>query len=163
MTADGRLHTAPDGRATISFERRLSHPPERVWEALTEPGELIGWWGEARVDLREGGSFEVRWLNTDDEGNRAHMHATIARLEPGRLLELEGDIHGTLRWELEPGPGEGTTLRFSSTLELPEEFRTKVVAGWHWHLDALEAVLAGGSADLEELPGWDRIHAEYGG
>ncbi len=162
MTADGTLETAADGRATIRFERRLKHPPARVWAAITEPGELIGWWGEAQVDLREGGSFEVRWLNSDEDGNSAHMHAAIVRLEPERLLELEGDIHGTLRFELEPD-GDGTTLRFSSTLELPEELRAKVVAGWHWHLDALETVLGGGGADLVELPGWDRIHAGYGG
>jgi uncharacterized protein YndB with AHSA1/START domain len=163
-TADGTLEQQDDGKAVIRFERRIGHPPERVWAAITEPSEMIGWWGDADVDLREGGRFDVRWLNTDEQGNSAHMHATIARLEPGRLLELDGDIHGTLRFELEPD-GDGTRLRFSSTLDLPDEFRTKVLAGWHTHLDALATVLDGGAVDLVNIADgkWERVHAAYGG
>jgi len=86
--------------------------------ALTDPAELTGWWGQADVDLVEGGKFVLRWLKTDDCGNRAEMHATITRLEPPRLLESTGDLHGVLRWELRPD-GDGTLLAFSSTLELP--------------------------------------------
>jgi uncharacterized protein YndB with AHSA1/START domain len=161
-TPDGTLETRDDGRAVIRFERRIGHPVERVWSAITEPGEMIGWWGDAQVELREGGRFEVRWLNTDEEGNSAHMHATIARLEPQRLLELDGDIHGVLRFELEPD-GDATLLRFSSTLELPDEFRTKVLAGWHTHLDALATVLDGGSVDLVNIADghWEQVHAAY--
>ena len=32
-----------EGRAVLRFERKLAHPPERVWRALTERGELTGW------------------------------------------------------------------------------------------------------------------------
>jgi uncharacterized protein YndB with AHSA1/START domain len=163
MTADGTLETRDDGRAVIRFERRIEHPVERVWAAITEPDEMIGWWGDADVELREGGRFDVRWLNTDEEGNSAHMRATVTRLEPGRLLEVEGDIHGTLRFELEPSGEGATTLRFSSTLDLPGEFRTKVLAGWHTHLDALARALGGGSVDLENIQqeGWEDAHAAY--
>ena len=160
-TPDGTLETRGD-EAVVRFERRIAHPVERVWAALTEPAEMIGWWGDVDVDLREGGRFDVRWLNTDEEGNSAHMHATIARLEPQRLLELDGDIHGVLRFELEPA-GDATILRFSSTLELPDEFRTRVLAGWHTHLDALATVLDGGSVDLVHIADgrWERVHAAY--
>jgi uncharacterized protein YndB with AHSA1/START domain len=160
MTADGTVSRTDDGRYLISFERRLAHPPKRVWEALTRPDELIAWWGDADVDLTEGGRFEVRWLNTDDEGNAAEMQATIARLEPERLLVLDGDIHGTLRWELAPD-GDGTLLSFRSTVELEPEFLTKVPAGWHFHLDALADHLEGRSTDLVEVEGFEPIHAEY--
>jgi uncharacterized protein YndB with AHSA1/START domain len=156
----GTLEQHRDGTAAIRFVRRLRHPVEKVWAALTEPEEMRRWWGDADVDLREGGRFAVRWLNTDDEGNRAEMIATITRLDPPRLLETDGDMHGVLRWELEPD-GDGTRLTFSSTLELPEEFRTKVLAGWHWHLDALAGALEGGTADLVDLPGWEDVHREY--
>jgi uncharacterized protein YndB with AHSA1/START domain len=149
-----------DDTAVIRFVRRLNHPVEKVWAALTEPAEMLRWWGEGEVDLREGGAFVVRWLNTDDDGNRAEMHATITHLDPPRLLETDGDMHGVLRWELEPD-GDGTVLTFSSALELPEEFRTKVLAGWHWHLDRLAEALEGGSADLVDLPGWEDVHDGY--
>ena len=108
----------------------------------------------------EGGRFVMRWRNTDDEGNGAVMTATITRLEPPTLLETSGDLHGDLRWELRPD-GEGTLLTFTSTLELPEEFRTQVLAGWHWHLDALAAALEGERADLEALPGWPEVHERH--
>lgn len=163
-TADGTLEKRDDGKAVIRFERRIGHPVERVWAAITEPGQMIGWWGDAEVDLREGGRFDVRWLNTDENGDSAHMHATISALDPPRLIELDGDIHGVLRFELEPlGGGSGTLLRFSSTLKLPEEFRTRVLAGWHTHLDALETVLGGGSVDLVNIADgdWKSTHEAY--
>jgi uncharacterized protein YndB with AHSA1/START domain len=160
MNADGTVARTDDGRYVISFERRLAHPVDRVWDALTRPEQLIAWWGDAEVELVEGGRFDVRWLNTDDEGNTAEMHATIAKLEPQRLLVLDGDMHGRLRWELTPH-GDGTLLSFRSTVELEPEFLTKVPAGWHFHLDALQRHLEGGSTDLVEIPDWDEIHALY--
>ena len=146
----------------LRFERRLAHPIERVWAALTEPRELMTWWGEAEIELVEGGRFTVRWLNTDEHGKGAVMRATITRLEPPNLLETHGDTHGVLRWDLRP-EGDGTVLTFSSTLELPEEYRTRVLAGWHYHLDALAEALEGRSVDLVHLPNdrWARIHERY--
>ena len=36
--------------------------PEVVWDALTDPGELAGWFGaEAEIDLRVGGAVRFRW------------------------------------------------------------------------------------------------------
>jgi uncharacterized protein YndB with AHSA1/START domain len=160
MKADGTVQRTDDGRYVISFERRLAHPVDRVWAALTRPDELIAWLGDADVELTEGGRFAVRWLNTDDEGNRAEMEATIVKLEPERLLVLDGDIHGRLRWELTPD-GDGTVLGFRSTVELDAEFVTMVPAGWHYHLDALQRHLDGGTSDLVELPGWEPIHEAY--
>src|SRR5436190_1999209 len=115
----GELRTLDDGRQEIRFERRLAHPVERVWAAITDPCELRAWWGDADVDLAEGGEFVMRWLNVDEDGNGAVMHATITRFEPPRLLETSGDMHGVLRWELKPD-GDGTRLTFTSTLELPQ-------------------------------------------
>lgn len=111
--------------------------------------------------LAPGGSFVLEWRNTDEQGNRATMHATITALDPPRLLELTGDLHGVLRFALRP-TGEATThLSFTSTLALPDEFRTKVLAGWHFHLDSLARSLDGQAVDLARLPGWQEIHEHY--
>src|SRR3954447_12743839 len=40
--ADGRLEEH-QGRWRLRFERRLAHPPERVWRAITEPDDLRAW------------------------------------------------------------------------------------------------------------------------
>lgn len=160
-SADGTVERLDDGRHRISFERRLDQAPERVWEALTDPQQLIAWWGEADVELRPGGRFDVRWLNTDEAGNRAEMHARIVQLEPGRRLVLDGDIHGRLEWELEPDE-HGTLLSFRSTTELDPDFVTLVPAGWHFHLDALAAALDGRPQDLVDLEAaFEPIHARY--
>ena len=63
-------------------------------------------------------------------------------------------------WRTGPDGAE-TVLRFSSTLELPDELRSRTLAGWHFHLDALAGALEGRRTDLVELPGWDEIHAGY--
>lgn len=161
IVADGVQERA-GGLHVVRFQRHLVHPIERVWAALTDPAEMIGWLGDAEVELVAGGRYTVRWLNTDEHGNRAVYHGTIARLEPPRLLEISGDIHGVLRWALRPSAG-GTHLTFSSTLELPEEYRTKVLAGWHYHLDSLADALDGQPADLPTLSDgrWTRIHEAY--
>ncbi len=146
--ATAQLGTAEKSgdRYVLRFERRLSHPIGRVWAALTDPGEIVGWLAQADIDLREGGAVELRWLNTDDEGNQAVMHGTITRLEPPRLLEYDGDIHGLLRWELRED-GDGTVLEFTNITPAPDEFLLKVLAGWHVHLEHLEDALEGRPVD----------------
>lgn len=45
--------------ATLTFERRLPHPPEAVWEAITEPEQLTDWYmTKARIDGRVGGGID---------------------------------------------------------------------------------------------------------
>src|SRR3954470_13676124 len=99
---NGVLERLSDGRKHLRFERRLSHPVDRVWAALTQPGELGGWWGDAEIDLREGGRSVMRGRNTDKQGNTPVSPATITQLGPPRVLEVNGDLHGVLRWEREP-------------------------------------------------------------
>jgi hypothetical protein len=41
LVADGVLEKR-DGKDVLRFERHLAHPIERVWAALSEPGELVG-------------------------------------------------------------------------------------------------------------------------
>jgi uncharacterized protein YndB with AHSA1/START domain len=146
----------------IRFERRFHHPVERVWAAITEPAEAIRWWGRLDIEPVVGGRFIVAWQNTDEEGNGAVMHGVITAFDPPHVLELEGDIHGTLRFELRPD-GNGCGLTFTSTLQLPDEFRTKTLAGWHWHLDALTDALDGASVDWPHWPRdeWEKIHEQY--
>jgi uncharacterized protein YndB with AHSA1/START domain len=149
-------------KSIVRFERWFAHPVERVWRAITDPAHAIKWWGALDIELTTGGKAVVEWQNTDDHGNRAVMHGVITELDPPRVLEIEGDIHGTLRFVLTPD-GDGSRLTFTSTLELPEEYRTKVLAGWHFHLDALGQALEGHAVDWPQWPKdtWERIDEEY--
>ena len=56
-----------DGETDVIARRDFSHPPARVWRALTEPA-LIRQWMSSRdaltgceMDLRPGGSFRYEW------------------------------------------------------------------------------------------------------
>jgi len=143
---------------TLRFERRLQHPVQRVWAAITEPGEIEAWWGRATVDLRLGGTMRIEWLNGD-----VTMPATITELDPPHVLEIEGEPHGRLRFELE-ADGDGTVLRFIARSPVPDEFLSKVQAGWHFHLDALVDFVDGGTRiDWPNWPldRWQAIHDTY--
>lgn len=170
--ADGLVETRTDGTAVITFERRLAHSVERVWDAITDPAQVIRWWGELTGDMRRDGDFNLRWLNDDEEGRSSGWRGTVTAYEPPHLLETSGlwgspkepwdQTNATLRFEL-TADGDGTILRFVNTVEkLPDEFRTMVPAGWHWHLDALAGVLDGApDRKLNDMDGWAPIHAGY--
>ena len=150
-----------DGRhAVIRFERHLPYRVDEVWHTLTRPARALQWWGDLDIDPRPGGRFNLTWLNPTPDGDRLTMHATVTVFDPPRLLETSGDTHGVLRWELSPQDGD-TVLVFASALDLPDEFRTRVLAGWHFHLLALGHTLGGGTVDLAELPEWNAIHDRY--
>jgi uncharacterized protein YndB with AHSA1/START domain len=148
--SDGTESPGPAGSRRLRFERRLPHPVERVWAALTDPGELAGWLADAELDLRVGGAVGLRWLDTDDEGHRAVARGTISALEPARVLEYETDPDGRLRWEL-LAEGDGCLLTFEAEAAVPEGRRADRLAGWHVRLDGLAAALAGTSVDPERF------------
>jgi uncharacterized protein YndB with AHSA1/START domain len=138
----GQLHQVqyrPDGnRWTLVFVRELAHPPERVWEALTDPDQL-GQWApfEADRNLATPGPATLTMIDRDV---REPMESEVTRAERPSLLEYTwGD--DDLRWELAP-EGEGTrlTLRHTTT---NEDFGAKLAAGWHLCLDVAEHLLDG--------------------
>jgi uncharacterized protein YndB with AHSA1/START domain len=171
-----------DGRRALRFERVLDHPVDRVWSALTEPEQLKGWLAAAEeLDLVEGGTVVLRWQTT---GNREEwesygvilpddfdpevedvVHGTITAVDPPRLLELDTDRFGILRWELRD-QGSGCALTFINVVtdELPDEMTAQVLAGWHSHLDTLADALAG-SPRLDwskwSLSDWAQIRDRY--
>lgn len=164
---DGTIGTRDDGRGVLRYERYLAHSPQRVWAALTEPEQLVGWLAEATLDGIEGGAIRLRWLNTDPNGNHAIMQGRITRLEEPRLLEWDSDIHGVLRWELRPA-GSGTRLTLTITIEAAREQVELPAAGWHTHLEHLAESIDGQPVDWtrwdrDHLPRWRQHHVRYAG
>jgi uncharacterized protein YndB with AHSA1/START domain len=39
------------GRYVLRFERRLRHPREKVWDALTRPERMRSWFGQGEIEL----------------------------------------------------------------------------------------------------------------
>ncbi len=56
---------ALDGATDVVIRRRFSHPPEKLWRALTEPALIRQWLSpdltDCRMDARPGGSFRYDW------------------------------------------------------------------------------------------------------
>ena len=133
--------TDPD-RCTISFERRLPARIERVWAALTVPAELTGWLADSSVDLRLGGTIIHDF---DPDHDDLQVSGTILALDPPTALEYEwrfrGETESTLRYDL-VADGEWTLLTLTHRL-LGVDQAAGYGAGWHAHLAALDAVLAG--------------------
>lgn len=54
-----------DGDTEVVIRRRFSHPPTKVWRALTEPALIREWLSpdltDCRMDARPGGSFHYAW------------------------------------------------------------------------------------------------------
>jgi uncharacterized protein YndB with AHSA1/START domain len=61
------LQVVLDGETDIIVRRDFSHPPARVWRALTEPALVRKWMASendlkrCEMDLRPGGSFLYEW------------------------------------------------------------------------------------------------------
>jgi uncharacterized protein YndB with AHSA1/START domain len=144
----GRLRAEEAGRRAIRFERLYDYRPDELWAALTEPEQLRGWLGDADVDLRVGGRIVIRFGNGDEEV----ASGTIRELEPPRLLEYDwtflGESDSVLRLELEPR-GSGTLLILDHR-RLTETVAVGYSAGWHAHLDRLEALHKGERVDWDE-------------
>ena len=174
----GTIEGAGD-KQVLRYERRLDHPVERVWAALTDPDELAGWLAAAdELELVEGGRIALRWLNTADAdewkkyGVELGDHdpdtparGTITRLDPPRLIVYETDLMGEMRWELR-AEGSGCVLTFTNTVELPERFRGQTLAGWHVHLDHLAEALEGRRVEWstwtrEYIEDWAEIRDRY--
>jgi uncharacterized protein YndB with AHSA1/START domain len=147
-----------EGRSVLRFERVFRHPPERVWRALTEPGELAGW-HPTPFELEPaapGGT--VRFL---PEGDVPEMpDGEVSEYEPPRLLAYAwGDDQ--LRWELRP-KDDGCLLVLTHVFD--DRFKAaRDAAGWHVCLDALSAVLDGAGRDAREMlhGEWQGLNREY--
>ncbi len=126
-----------DGRWVLRFERRLTHPVEKVWRAITEPAELSGWFpADMEMDLQEGGKI----LFVFREGEGPTQDGSIVELDPPRVFAYTwGD--DLLRWELWPEDG-GCRLVFTHTFD-DRPSAASFAAGWTICLAALHRVAAG--------------------
>lgn len=150
---EGKLRSE-GGRAGVRFERRYDFAPEEVWSALTDPVRLGRWLTNVvELELRAGGRFLLVW-NEDDGDQRTD----------GRIRAREPD--SVARFELRPD-GDGTILVLDHRGLAPAAI-AGYGAGWHSHLDSLDAHLAGRETDwsarFEELgPAYERQAAAVSG
>jgi uncharacterized protein YndB with AHSA1/START domain len=138
------------GKAVLRFERRLAHPPEKVFKAISDPAELQHWFpATVETELRVGApmTFTLQHMDADVPGGE------VLEIEPPKLLVYTwGD--DVLRWEIVPEQ-DGCRLFFSHTLA-PDGMSgglrgaARNAAGWDVCLSALVALLDGEAAPETE-------------
>jgi uncharacterized protein YndB with AHSA1/START domain len=113
---------SPD-QDTIHAEVHIAAPPERVFRALTDPRQLLQWWGqkgmyhgsEWKTDVRPGGQWRCDGVS-DIDGSPFHVEGEYVEVDPPRVLSYtwikswSGPLKTLVRWELEPVSG-GTLVR----------------------------------------------------
>jgi uncharacterized protein YndB with AHSA1/START domain len=159
--ADVETHPEGGDRWTLVFRRRLPHPIDRVWAALTEPAQLAQWAPyTADRDLSQPGDATLTMIDRDV---REPLAATVLEVDRPRLLAYRwGD--DLLRWELSPA-GDGTLLTLRHTFA-GRENGPRAAAGWHLCLDVAAGLLDGAPVgpirgrDALEF-GWQELHDAY--
>ena len=142
---NGSLHTA-DGRHVLRFERRLAHPVEKVWRAITEPDHLAHWFpATTQIDLRLGGTIRFVFPGGEIEASEG----VITELDPPRVFAFTWNGE-PLRMELRPD-GDGCVLTFTHGFT-DRPMAASFATGWETCLGALESALGGAPGDGPPAP-----------
>lgn len=171
MSARDEYEPGPADRARIEkdgaewvlvVQREFRHPPELVWDAITDPTQLREW---APFDAdRDLGTAGRRVRLTTVGAPMLHVTETsIARAERPHLLVY--DWGGSeMRWELE-AVSSGTRLTLWTRID--RAYIAMGAAGWHLCLDVLAHLLGGVpmgrivGADAMAFEPWHRLHEGY--
>jgi uncharacterized protein YndB with AHSA1/START domain len=145
-----------DDKWALVLVRELRHPPEKVWQALTDPAHLREW-APFEVDGSlgtVGTTVKLTWVGTPKP-----MDTRVTRADAPKLLE-----YNDTRWELEAFGG-GTRLTLWHNID--RRFISWGAAGWHIAFDVLDRLLSGTpigpivGAKAMQSSGWQRLVAEY--
>jgi uncharacterized protein YndB with AHSA1/START domain len=153
----------PDADEIVS-EIHIAAPPERVFQALIDPAQVLQWWGQQGVyrctkfhaDLRVGGEWRTEGIGQD--GHRFAATGEYLEVDRPRLLVYSwvaswtGDVKTTVRWELEPAnPGTLVRIRHSGLAAHPEVAQS--YKGWPRMLGWLRDFLDSGETVDDCNPG----------
>ncbi|QHY98741.1 hypothetical protein SSPS47_26905 [Streptomyces sp. S4.7] len=150
------LSAESGGRTALRMERRLAHPPQRVWEAITQPAHLAKWFpSEVSVDLRPGGGIGFHFPG--EPGPGPAMTGRVTDVDEPRLFAFTwGEDH--LRWEITPD-GDGSRLSLVHTFG--DRFgAASFASGWQVCVTALGRLLADRPVDVDQDTS-GRLHEAY--
>lgn len=130
-------------------------PPERVFDALTEPKLLVRWFlAKANVDRKAGGGYAFDWIGGYHmvgkveafQANRTVSYSWHDKLESGEMATTKASFKVTRK-------GNGTLLRLRHTgFTVPEHF-AECSSRWGYYLTNMKSVLDHG-VDLRSEYDW---------
>ena len=169
----GREHYTPgpadmarvekDGETwTLVLVKELRQPPEKVWQALTDPAQLREWAPfDASGSMATVGATVK--LTTVGAPSPHVTETTVTRADAPTVLEYNWGGFD-MRWKLDAAAG-GTRLTLWTNID--RRYIAMGAAGWHLCLDVLDRLLSGQpigrivGPDAMAFDGWQRLHAEY--
>ena len=135
-------------KPSLTLKRRLKAPPEKVYEAWTQPAQMMRWWGgnneasrTAETDLRVGGRFHVGFKG--DTGEQHDVSGTYKEIVPNRRLVFSWAWRTTPEREsqvtidIKPD-ADGSILTLTHEQFFNEKARDDHRGGWSAGLDQLE-------------------------
>ena len=155
--------------ATVTIQRLLPGPIERVWAYLTESDLRRQWLAAGDMEMEVGSTFEFVWRNDELSSGASQRPAGFAQEQRmgGHITECDPLHRLSFAWvgsddvtfQLET-QGDKVLLTVIHRRLPDRDTLLKIAAGWHMHLDTLVARLS----DREPAPfwpGWQRLAREY--
>jgi uncharacterized protein YndB with AHSA1/START domain len=133
----------PDIR-TVTIEREFTHPPEKIWRALTQPHLIEEWLMQTDFKPVKGQKFTLRRQPTPEVN--VVVDCQVLDIEPNRSLSYTWDAFGlesVVTFTLEPTP-TGTVLRMEQTGFRPDQDAAYkgARASWIHFIAALDKLVA---------------------
>ncbi len=137
--------------AAVRFVRALPAPVARVWQFLTEPSRLLEWYGEGKIEPREGGAVSLMG---------GHIRGVVTIWLPEKALGYTWSVfqpgETVSAWPVSylemalAADGSGTALTLTHR-PIPQAMQNQTAMGWHTYLDLLGAGLSGNFPKRAEL------------
>jgi uncharacterized protein YndB with AHSA1/START domain len=143
-------------QSVLRFRRRLAHPREKVWRALTEDAHLAAWFPTTIEGDRAAGAplhFSFR------QAEAAPFDGRMLAFDPPGLMELRW-ADDVLRFEL-VADGDAACV-VSLTVTFPEHGKAaRDGTGWHVCLDQLVYECDGSTPPWQPPERWRALHPDY--
>ena len=138
----------PDNDAVVA-EVFIAAPPERVFQAITDPKQMPLWWGQQglyrvtdwKAELRPGGKWQSDGVGAD--GTSFRVEGEYLEVDPPRLLvhtwiaSYSGAMKTVVRWELSATKAGSRVKVTHSGLAVQPIARKDYVGGWPGLLELL--------------------------
>ena len=166
--SDYAVFTEP---TTLTIERVLPGPIERVWKYLTDSEMRRKWLAAGDMEMKVGSAFKLTWRNdelTTPPGKRPEgfgaehsMDSRILECDPPHRLKFTWNDDGDVTMALTK-QDDDVLLTVTHRRLTTRNGKLMVGAGWHMHLDILRARLNGTEPETF-WDGWVKLRAAYDG
>lgn len=138
-------HVAPDA-LSVTVERDIPYPPDRVWRALTQPHLISEWLMKTDFRAEAGAKFSL-------SGDWGGVNCEVLEIDEPNTLSYTWDydhedttyaLKSVVTFTLTPS-AKGTQLRMEQVGFRPDQKQAfhGARAGWTGHLENLEKTIAG--------------------